>query len=92
MEMFEIMKQRMPEGLNVIKVKDDPHANRMQIWFSYDGLEVTGWLNKTCIPGMETNVCDFTICTAMMNVALLKKDMNMAQVWLKKTQALNSST
>ena len=82
--MLDILKKRLPEGLEIIKVKDKASASQMQIWFSYKGVEKAGWLYKTCAPGCENKICDQTIASAMLGVALKLKDLSMADYWTDK--------
>lgn len=84
--MLDILKNRLPDGLEIVKTKNKTGASQIQIWFSYDGVEVVGWLQKMCAPKMEESNCDFTICNAMINIALKKNDMGMADYWLKKSR------
>lgn len=84
MQMLEIMKSRMPEGLEIVKVKNKTNASQIQIWFSYDGMECVGWLPKTCTPKMENRVCDRTIFNAMAEFAMGKGDIAGAKEWLSK--------
>lgn len=86
MEMLEILKGRLPEGLEIVKVKNK--GSQTEIKFSYDGLEVTSWLLKTCAPGRAENVCDSTVCGAMMNAALKRNDLEMAKFWGDKLVGL----
>lgn len=84
MEMLEILKARLPEGLKIIKVKERPGYSQAEIRFEYDGTESIGWLYKTCAPGKENHICDFSICAVMANIALSRNDVEMAKFWLDK--------
>lgn len=86
MTMLEIMKERLPEGLEIVRVRE--LAGRSKILFSYDGVEVTGYLPKTCAPGKETNVADFNIHTVMMEARMRKGDIDGAREWMAKQSAL----
>ena len=85
--MLEILRKRLPEGLEIAKVMDK--ANASQIEISYRGMETNGWLNKTCAPGHAARLCDKTIATAMLGFAIQLKDIEMADYWKDKT--LNQS-
>lgn len=89
MEMLEIMKKRLPEGLEIVKVYNRTGNSQLKIIFSYNGREQTGWLNKTCTPGHAENVCDFSICTVMMGFALERNDLESAKYWADKQMGLN---
>jgi hypothetical protein len=86
MTMLDILKERLPEGLTIAKVKDKSNASQIQIWFDYEEVKgVVSWLNKTCAPGCAERVCDATINAAMAGVGLKRKDQEMASYWLGKT-------
>lgn len=86
MEMLEILKGRLPEGLEIVKTKNK--GSQTEIKFSYDGVEVVGWLPKTCIPGAAESTCDFTVCAAMISVALDYNNTEMAKFWMDKQMGL----
>ena len=88
MEMFEIMKTRLPEGLEVVKVCNRTGSDQMKIRFSYGGQEIDGWLRKTCTPGFEKKNCDFTICTTMISLALERHDLPDAKRWKEKQDGI----
>ena len=88
MEMLEIMKTRMPEGLEIKKIQNRANASQIKIWFAYEEIEVVGYLSKTCTPGTAEKVVDYTICSAMMGVGLRRNDVEMAEHWLAKTMAI----
>ena len=84
MTMLDILKDRLPDGLEIVKIKDRAGRSQIEIVFSYARTETIGWLYKTCVPGKESNVCDFTIYAAMTAIALKKGDMEMAKHWAQK--------
>lgn len=88
MEMLEILKGRLPEGLEIKKVKI--RSGRAEITFLYDGTETLGWLRDTCAPGHAENICDFTIAAAMMGIALTRGDFEMAKFWRDKQNDLSA--
>jgi len=88
MEMFEIMKTRLPEGLEVVKVYQRTGQDQMKIVFSYKGQEYIGWLRKTCAPGFAHKNCDFTICTVMVGLALKRGDLEAAKHWADKQSGI----
>ena len=88
MEMLEIMKARMPEGLEIKKIQNRANASQIKIWFTYEDIEVVGYLSKTCTPGAAEKVADYTIDSAMMAVGLKRKDLEMAEYWLAKTMGV----
>ena len=90
MEMIDIMKQRLPEGLEIIKVYNRTGNSQLRILFSYGGQEYTSYLNKTCTPGHAEENCDFTICAVMLNYALERNDLVEAKYWLDKQNALTN--
>ena len=88
MTMLEIMKERLPEGLEIKKVQNRSNANQIKIWFTYEGLEVIGYLPTTCIPGAAEKVADFTISAAMMEAHMRKGDIEGARAWMVKQNTL----
>lgn len=86
--MLELLKNRLPDGLCVSKVKGGARARQLQVWFEYDGTEVMGYLPTACAPGYEEHVCDVTICSAMMKVCLAQTDVEMVKEWDRKMNGL----
>lgn len=86
--MLEIFKSRLPEGLEIKKIKDRSNANQMEIILSYEGTEVKTWLYKTCTPGKAEKNCDYSIYTSMAQVFFLKNDFEKVQYWLRKQNEL----
>ena len=84
MEMLEILKTRLPEGLKIVKVKDRLGASQLEIFFEYEGTKARGWLFKACVPGKANYICDFIICTVMINVCLERNDLETAKFWRDK--------
>ena len=79
--MLELLKSRLPDGLEVSRVGSGARAWQLKVWFVYDGTEVLGYLPKSCAPGCEEHVCDMTICSAMMKIGLERNDKEMVRVW-----------
>ena len=82
--MLEILKERLPEGLEIINVKDKASSSQIEIHFSYQGMTNKSWLYKTCAPGCANKMCDQTICCTMMGFALKLRDLEMADHWKEK--------
>lgn len=82
--MLDILKERLPEGLEIVKVKDKASASQIQITFSYEGTEEVGWVHKTCAPGCEKKLCDQTIASIMFSFALKQNYLVMADYWKGK--------
>lgn len=82
--MLEVMKERLPEGLTVVKTKQRSGSNQIAIDFNYKGMQIVGWLQNTCSPGMVEKNCDFTITSVMISFALLMNDMPLAMEWKAK--------
>lgn len=85
--MLEILKTRLPEGLEIVKVYDRTGASQLKIRFAYKGLERMGYLYKTCPPGEAENNCDFVIQTMMMTFAMDMGDLAAAKYWANKQMA-----
>lgn len=90
MQMLDILKERLPEGLEVVKTQDRSGSWQMKVWFSYNGTEVLGYLPKTCTPGCAEHVCDMTICAAMIKVGLECNDLALVKLWADKQDALTA--
>ena len=86
MEMLEILKGRLPEGLEIVKTKNK--GSQTEIKFSYEGLEVVSWLPKTCTPGAAEYMCDSTLYGAMANVYMKRGDFDTAKFWMDKQLGL----
>lgn len=84
MTMLDILKKRLPEGLEIAKVIDKANASQIEIWFAYRGMKTNCWLSKTCAPGHATKLCDKTIATAMLGFAIQLKDMDLCQYFGQK--------
>ena len=82
MTMLDIMKGRLPEGLEIAAVKE--RTSRFEIAFTCKGEQVKGYLPKACQPGYGEKIADFTICAAMMEVGLRTNNMEMAKDWMRK--------
>lgn len=90
MEMLEILKARLPEGLKILKVKDRPGCSQMEIQFEYDGTKANGWLFKACAPGKAEAICDFSICAVMMNICIQRNDLEATKFWMEKQSNLGA--
>ena len=88
MEMLDILKGRLPDGLEIVKVKNRSGNSQTEILFSYEGTEAKGWLPKTCTPGRAENCCDFLTYGVMAQIGLQRGDLVMAKGWLDKQQGL----
>ena len=82
--MLDILKERLPEGMEIVKVKDKANASQTEVWFGYQGMEVKSWLMKFCAPGCENKICDRTIANSMLGFALKLENIEMAEYWRDK--------
>lgn len=82
--MLDILKERLPDGMEISKVKDTASSCQLEIWFSYQGMEDKNWLTKVCAPGCEHKICDQTIATSMLGFALKLKNLEMCDYWHDK--------
>ena len=80
--MFDVLKSRLPEGLEIVRMKERP--GKYLVWFSLGGVEAYGELAKSCAPGANGSVADAVICNAMANIAIQKNDVQTARLWLDK--------
>jgi len=82
MTMLDIFKERMPQGMEIIKVKE--RNSYYKITVKYNGVEAENDLPKSSTPGCQNKVCDFNIAAIMMYIALKKDDRDMAAEWHNK--------
>lgn len=80
--MLNTLKARLPEGLEIMKVKEKP--SKYEITFQIDGKDIKGELPKTCTPGHQDRVADLTIFNVMARNAMEKGSMASAKMWLDK--------
>lgn len=80
--MLNTLKERLPEGLEIKKVKEKP--SKYEITFLIDGKDIKGELPKTCTPGKQNSVADYTIINVMVMNAMKNGDMETAKMWLDK--------
>lgn len=92
MTMLEILKTRLPEGLEIVKTQDRAGSSQMKVWFSYEGIEFMTTLQKVCAPGMAEKNCDFTICVVMVHMAVERQDWAAAKAWMDKQSAVYGSS
>lgn len=79
MNMLDILKERLPENLSIVSYKEKP--SKFIVLFDYRGDRFNGEVPKTCTPGRESEVCDFTIQTAMTTMCLNKGDLEEVVKW-----------
>ena len=84
MEMIDILKGRLPEGLEIVKIKNKRSNSQTEILFKYKDTEGTGYLWKMCAPGHENNVCDATIFNVMAGISFKRGDLEATKYWLDK--------
>ena len=85
--MLNTLKERLPEGLEINKVKEKP--SKYEITFMIDGKEIKGDLAKTCSPGCQSRIADLTIFNVMAMNAMKNGDLETAKVWLDKSFTLS---
>ncbi len=85
--MVEILKKRLPKGLEIVKIKNQTNRSQVEITFSYNGKEKKEWLHKVCEIGFENRICDRTVSNVMAAFALDNNDLETAKYWIDK--ALN---
>ena len=85
MKVFDFLRSRLPEGLDLVGVKWEAGVCQWQGKFSYCGVEVGVWMPKLWPDDFSIKVCekvyDIAICQAMINVALEMDDNAMAFEW-----------
>lgn len=88
--MLDILKERLPNGLEITRSKDRRNSSQVEIWFRYQGYVTRGELQKVCAPGYAEKNCDFTINNAMLSIALKKGDADMAEFWRDRILSHNT--
>ena len=77
--MLDLFKSRLPDGLEL--VKSQKRGDKYKVFLSYDGTDYATELRAVCPPKEENNVCDYTISTAMMAIALKRDDLELCIKW-----------
>ena len=80
--MLNTLKERLPEGMEIQKVKEKP--SKYEITFAIDGKGITGELPKTCAVGCQNRVVDLTIFNVMARNAINNGDLETGRMWLDK--------
>lgn len=80
MEMLDILRNELKEGMSISKVKE--LSNKYNITFAYKGMEASAELLKTCVPGAANEVCRKTIDTAISTMYMNAGDLSEAKKWL----------
>lgn len=86
MTMLEIMKERVPAGVDIINVAEKP--SKYELILFVDGEKVSCWVPKACTPGSAETVVDFAICTTMIGLYLERGDLKNAKKWKDKQMSL----
>lgn len=82
MTMLDIFKERMPQGMEIVKVKE--RNNYYHLLVSYQGTTAEAHLGKAVAPGYAEKNCDFTICATMAGIGFDTGNVAMAKEWLEK--------
>ena len=80
--MLNTLKERLPDGMEIAKVKEKP--SKYEITFLISGGEIKEELPKTCTPGRQNHVVDHTIFNAMCKAEIEKGDYQAAKGWLDR--------
>ena len=80
--MLDVLKGRLIDGLEIVKVKET--NSRYTITFRFDGNEAKADLPKSCSPGAHDAVADTAIITAMSSIYFNRGDFAKAKEWLDK--------
>lgn len=84
MTMLDLVKSDLPNGLEIVKVKERTGSNNMKILFCYGETQKEVDFPKTCSPGDERRVCQYMLCSTMVGIALDREDYAMAKEWNEK--------
>lgn len=89
MTMLEIFKSKLPQGVEITKVRDNRgHYGMTDIWLDYKGTTGFCRLHKICAPGEADYICSVDLCSAMMSIAIERKDNELFKNWMHRQQAL----
>lgn len=80
MEMIDIFKETLQEGMEISKCKE--LSNKYKFTLSYNGMSATCELSKLCTPGNEKSLCMQAIDNAMSSMYIDKGDLKEAKAWL----------
>ena len=83
MNMLDIFKSVLVEGMEIVKVKE--LANKYRITLTFKGLKNTIELNKTCVPSYEIFYCKGAVATALSSIYINLHDLDNASKWLDKS-------
>ena len=83
--MLDILKGRLIDGLEIVKVKET--NTKYTITFAFDGDKASAELPKSCSPTAHNEVADNTIITAMSSIYFNRGDYAKAKEWLDKIGA-----
>lgn len=78
--MLDVLKERLPEGLEIKATKEK--SSKYEVTFVFDGVEEKAELPKTCAPAYQNETADSTVRTAMSAIYIKKGDYAEAQAWL----------
>ena len=88
MTMLEIFKSKLPKGVEITMVRDKGYYGMTDIWLDYKGTTGFCRLHKTCAPGEADYLCSVDLCSAMMSIAIERKDNELFKTWMHKQQEL----
>lgn len=77
--MLEILKKRLPEGLEILAVKE--RSSKYDLVFGFEGEQAKAQLQKACAPGYAEANVDFTICLVMAGIYIQRGDYKNAKLW-----------
>lgn len=80
MKMIDILKQELKEGMTIKDYKE--LSNKYKVSLSYNGMEASTELSKTCMPGCEKEVCRNAIDDAVSTMYVNAGDLVEARKWL----------
>ena len=78
--MLDVLKNRLPEGLSIVSVKENNSKYRIQ--FAFEGETGMADLPKSCAPGCQNEVADNTVKTVMSYIYMMRGDYAKAKEWL----------
>lgn len=82
MDILDVLKSRLPDGLEIVSVKDKPYCTKYYIKFHIGNIDIDGELPKAVPLGKENDVVDSAIRPTMANYYWQCGKIEEAQKWL----------
>lgn len=84
--MLDIVKERLPEGIEIASVKED--RSKYEVTLTDGEYSSKCWVNKTYAPNMYERAADSAIYNAMAGIAIDRGDIATGKAFLAKIAEL----